>query len=248
MKVTYKTGFNMRLTLIHIIKITIVIISLLLVQPASAETKDIYLVFYATANGKSGHVGIAVDNYKVIVKDAFDENNNRIAVYDTIKNGALSYYDLWPKTDDFNAFNVDKNVPAQYFKLPSASWENDITITSLIKTGLPHEEFYPVDGLLQITSSVKEDLEIKKYIAALINKNQDFNVRDFNCADFVELIIEKQCHCDIKADESIVLKRSTTPNRIYQEVSKLKNIKIIKDAREKAKGAFTSERLLKRNQ
>lgn len=238
----------MKIVFRHIIKITIIITSLFSAYTAVADTNDIYLVFYATANGKSGHVGIAVDNYKVTVKDTFDEKNNRIAVYDTIKNGALTYYDLWPKTDDFNAFNVDKNVPAIYFKLPSASWEDDITIDSLKKIGIPHEEHYPVDGLLQITSSVKEDFEIKKHIEELIEKNQDFNVRDFNCADFVELIIEKQCKCNIEADESIVLKLSTTPNRIYQEVSNFKNIKIIKDASKKAKGAFTSERLIKRNQ
>lgn len=237
----------MKTVLIHIVKIIIIVNSLLMVQLAAAETNDIYLVFYATADGKSGHIGIAVDNYKVTAKDTINENNNRITKYDTIKNGALTYYDLWPKTDNFSALNVDKDVPALYFKLPAASWENDITINSLIDTGIPHEEHYPVDGLLQIKATVKESIAIKIYIETLIKKNKKFNVRRFNCADFVELIIEKKCDCNIEADESIVLRMSTTPNRLYQEVSKLENIKIIKDGSEKAKGVFTTERLIKRN-
>lgn len=209
---------------------------------------DVYYIFYATINGKSGHAGIAVDNYKVVVKDILNEQNQKIAVYDTIKTKTLSYYDLWPQKDEFNAANVDKDVPAKYFKLPAASWETPITITSLLTNGIPHEEHYPVDGIIQLKSTPQQDTALKKYIETIISKNYPFNVRSFNCADFVEISIEKHCNCSINADELIVLKPSTTPNRLYQELSKLKNSKIIKDASEKAKGAFTIQRLLKKHQ
>lgn len=206
---------------------------------------DVYYIFYATINGKSGHAGIAIDNYKIIVKDILDENNKKISVYDTIRTGTLTYYDLWPEKDEFNALNVDKDVPAKYFKLPAASWENPITITSLLRQGIPHEEDYPVDGIIQFKSTPQKDDQLRKYIEGIIAKNKSFNVRTFNCADFIEISIEKHCNCTITADESIFMKQSTTPNRLYQELSKLKSAIIIKDGSEKAKGTFTMQRLLK---
>jgi len=230
----------MKLKNIHII-----ILFALCILPDSLKA-DVYYIFYATIDGKSGHAGIAIDNYKIIVKDILSENNKKTTVYDTIPTGTLTYYDLWPEKDEFNALNVDKDVTAKYFKLPAASWENPITISSLLTQGIPHEEDYPVDGLIQFKSTPQKDDALKTYIEAIIAKNQSFNVRTFNCADFVEISIEKHCNCTITADESIFLKQSTTPNRLYQEVSKLNNINIIKDASEKAKGAFTMQRLLKK--
>ena len=207
---------------------------------------DVYFIFYATIDGKSGHAGIAVDNYQIIVKDDYNEHNERFTRYDTIKDGTLTYYDFWPEIDDFNAFNVNDDVPAKYYKLPRASWEADITINSLITKGIPHEEYYPVDGLLKLKSTAWEDRQLKYYIEKLISANQPFNVRTNNCSDFVKKAIEKYCHCSIDAKEQIVFKYSTTPNRLYQELSKFKDVIIIKDASEKAKGNFTMERLVKR--
>lgn len=233
----------MKTSIKHIIIFNILFFSIL----NTLEAKNIYLVFYATANGKSGHTGIAIDNYKVIAKDTFNEKNERITTYDTISDGTLTYYDLWPKKDHFNALNVDDDVPAKYFKLPAASWENRITVNSLITKGIPHEEFYPVDGLIKIPSTPKKDNDLKTTLDHVILKKKPFNVRTFNCSDFVKIAIEKHCNCTINAKESIVFKLSTTPNKLYQEVLKLKGITVIKDAGDKANGSFTMERLLKRN-
>lgn len=211
-----------------------------------AHNTDIYLIFYATINGKSGHTGIAVDNYRIIVKDYYDENNERISVYDTIKDGTLTYYDVWPVKDDFNVNSVNQDYEPRYYKIPAASWENDITVNSLLKKGIPNEERYPVDGLIEIPNSPSDDYEIKDFIEGQIAKKRPFNVRDFNCADFVELIIEYQCACNINAEEYIFFKLSTTPNKLYQKVTAFENIKVIKDGTKKAKGSFTMERLLKR--
>jgi hypothetical protein len=231
------------------IKLHIVIAVLLLSFPIEnfATPNDVYFIFYATINGKSGHAGIAIDNYKIIIKDYYSENNERISIHDTIKDGTLTYYDLWPVKDDFDAASVDKDYDPKYNKLPAASWENAITIHSLLEKGIPNEEKYPVDGLVKIIASPAKNYEIKGFIENLIAKNRSFNVREFNCADFAEIVIEHLCNCSVDAREYIFFRRSTTPNKLYQKVSALKDIEIIKNGSQKAKGSFTMERLLKRN-
>ncbi len=232
---------------IHIKTISIALLLMGFPIENTAAPNDIYFIFYATIDGKSGHVGIAVENYKIIVKDYYDENNKRISVYDTIKDGTLTYYDLWPVKDDFDASSVNKDYKPRYYKLPAASWEDNITVYSLLEKGIPHEEGYPVDGLLQLPSSPAKDYEIKENIEREIDKNRPFNVRQFNCADFVALIIEKICRCTINAEEYIFFRLSTTPNKLYKEVAGLNTVKVIKNGSEKAKGSFTMERLLKRS-
>ncbi|MEM9687517.1 MAG: hypothetical protein AAF934_11435, partial [Bacteroidota bacterium] len=158
----------------------------------------------------------------------------------------LTYYDLWPVKDDFNASNVNKDYEPKYYKLPASSWEEPITIYSLLKKGIPHEEGYPVDGLLKLSASPAKDHEIRKFITIEITKNKPFNARRFNCADFVEIIIEQLCNCEIKAEEYIFFKFSTTPNKLYQQIARLSHVEVIKSGAEKAKGSFTMERLLKK--
>ncbi len=231
----------------HIKTISIVFLLLGSTTQSFGNPNDVYFIFYATIDGKSGHAGIAVDNYKIVVKeDRYNENNERISVYDTVKDGTLTYYDLWPVKDDFDAISVSKDYKPRYYELPTSSWEDDITVYSLLEKGIPHEEGYPVDGLLKFSTSPVKDNELKVFIAAEIAKNRPFNAREFNCADFVELIIEYLCKCKINAEEYIVFRYSTTPNKLYQRAAALDNVKIIKNGAEKAKGSFTMERLLKK--
>lgn len=223
----------------------IVLFFILFTCSSYASKNDIYFVFYATINGKSGHAGIAVDNYKTIVKEYLNEENQKIREYVKIKTGTLTYYDVWPEKDDFTIQNVDKDVKAKYYKLPKATWEENITVNTLLTKGIPHEEHYPVDGLIRIKSTSKTDEEVKKFAEELISKNNAFNVRTFNCADFVELIIENFCSCTIYAEEEIVFKKSTTPNKLYKAIQQLKNITILKNGSKKAEGSFTLQRLIK---
>ncbi len=208
-----------------------------------AKTSDVYFIFYATIDGKSGHAGVAIDNYKIRVRDVYNEKNQLISVYDTLRNGTLTYYDLWPAKDNFDAITVNKAQEPKYFKLPAASWEDDITVNSLLEKGIPHEEGFPVDGLIRIPTSPKKDYQMYKFMQTQIDANKPFHPRDFNCADFVEIAIEKVCGCSLKAKEYIFFKFSTTPNKLYQQIAALPNIIIIKNAAEKAKGSFTTERL-----
>lgn len=235
----------MKTYLTHKIQLLLILLLCCLVQNIYGEKNDVYFVFYATYNGKSGHAGVAVDNYKTVIKEYLNEKNELEQRYEKVKTGTLTYYDLWPEKDDFNAQNVDQDVKARYFKLPKATWEDDITTNTLITKGIPHEEHYPADGLIKISSTASSDEKLKEYIEKLIDNNRAFNVRTFNCADFVELIIEKFCECEIYAEEEILFKKSTTPNKLYKAIQQLKNSTILKDGGKKAEGSFTLQRLIK---
>ena len=78
---------------------------------------DVYLVYYATVNGRTGHVGIAVDNYRILIREAWREGN-LVEVEDTVATGELTYYDLWPAEDEFSVFSTGKDIPGLYYKLP----------------------------------------------------------------------------------------------------------------------------------
>lgn len=229
------------------IKALTVLMLLFVTVKGHAGNEDLYFIFYATIDGKTGHVGIAIDNYRVVVKATKLEGENPTMVYDTIKSGTLTYYDLWPAEDNFNSFNVDEDIEAIYYKLPAASWEKDITVSSLLSEGIPHREHYPVDGLIRLFSSASEDASLLQFIETVVANNHPFNVRKFNCADFVQLIIEEKCQCELQAEESIALVFSTTPNMLYKEVLNLEPNMVLRDGSQKAMGSFTVERLVKGN-
>src|ERR1044071_162622 len=48
---------------------------------------NVYIVIYATADGRTGHAGIAIDNYQVHILGDKE---------DTVADGTLTYFDLWP--------------------------------------------------------------------------------------------------------------------------------------------------------
>src|SRR3982751_2262449 len=115
-------------------------------QEAFAKSNNVYIVFYATSQGKTGHVGIAVDNYKIVFRNSATENTiSQLA--DTLTSGELTYYDFWPNEDDFTVAQTGKDIPGVYFKLPVSSSQTEITANSLYDKGIPHKEHYPPDGL-----------------------------------------------------------------------------------------------------
>jgi hypothetical protein len=209
-----------------------------------AKSDDVYIIYYATYNGKSGHVGIAVDNYKIRIIENVDKNNQIVSVQDSIKDGTLTYFDLWPTNDDFDLSNISKNQPAKYYKLPTASWEDDITVNSLLEKGIPNEENYPVDGLLKIKTLASKDFKLKQLMSRIIQANKAFNAINFNCTDFVELGLKFLLKKSFNSKEKVVLFSVSTPNKFYNNLIKLPEIIIIKDAKTKSEGSFLVEKIL----
>ena len=172
-----------------LVLISIFILSLSGVSYASANLpQDVYLIFYATLNGESGHVGIAIDKYYIRIKDGMDvEYFER---YDTVASGYLTYYDLWPKNEYYNKSLSNSNVEARYCKLPRASWEDDISLQTIYYKGIPQNKGYPCDGIIRIKTAPWQDYDLIEYLDSIVIENPPFNVRNNNCADFAEQAIE----------------------------------------------------------
>jgi hypothetical protein len=203
-----------------------------------ANTNDVYVIYYATSKGKTGHMGIAMDTYKIIFKEV-----NSQLLPDTVATGELVYYDLWPNEDDFSVSKTGKDIPAVYFRLPLSSTD-EITLNSLYDQGIPHREHYPCDGILQIRTSRDQDQWMTDFLDSMISVNKDFNARKFNCADFVRIPVEKLLGVSLRSKEFIGTGWSTTPNKLYQRLRELDKVEVIKNADQKAQGSFLAQRVM----
>lgn len=226
-----------RKTIILNVVIAIAVITVTL--PVIAQS-SVYVVYYATSKGKTGHMGIAMDNYSVWVKEGSEVTES---VFDTVANAELTYYDLWPDEDYFNIANTGRNIPAVYYKLPVASQES-LTLNKLYYEGIPHKEYYPADGLLRINASWQQNLWLREMLDSLADAKRDFNAIKFNCADFVKLALEKFLKVTLKSKEFVGLGWSTTPNKLYRKLKSLPGVTVLKNAGSKDAGSFLEQRVL----
>jgi hypothetical protein len=202
---------------------------------------NVYVVYYATHKGETGHMGIAVDNYKIVFI-AKESSDGLTEIRDTTTTGELTYYDMWPDDDYFTIGRTGKDIPADYYKLPISS-TNAITLNSLYDMGIPHKENYPCDGLLKICTNRAQDSWITSVLDSMICANRFFNGQRFNCADFVRIPLERLLDINLTSNEFVLAGWSTTPNLLYRNLRKLKKIEIIKNGDIKAGGSFIGQRI-----
>jgi hypothetical protein len=207
--------------------------------------QHVYLVYHATFNGETGHTGIAVDNYEITVTERM-VNGKTTTVQDSLRTGSLTYYDFWTKHEYPEKKLVTKDVEPRYFKLPVASWEPEITLNYLINKGVPYHYGYPVEGLLQVTTTPSQDKKTCAYLDSAIRANRPFNAITWNCSDFAELAIEFVTGKKIEAKEFVWVGSCTTPNMLFRKASKLEGTKIIKDPGMLVYRIFLVERIIKR--
>lgn len=207
-----------------------------------AKTNDVYLIIYTTKTGSTGHVGIAVDNYKIVAEDTII-NKVRAIVYDTVKNHSLTYFDLWgPPTIKWDEHN--RNLPARYYKLPRSSSERRITADYFLSKGLPHSYDYPCDAMIRIKTDASKDYRLKSIAENIQQEKNYFNTRDYNCTDYVILCLERLLGIDLKASEYIPFSWSSTPNQFYKEVISSLDVEIIKKAGPEINDSFLKERII----
>jgi hypothetical protein len=226
-------------------KLTILILGLLVSQilfGKAGHVDDVYIVFYATSKGKTGHIGIAVDNYKIIYKEV-KTGDKIIEVEDTITTGELTYYDLWPDDDHFRVTQTGKDIPAVYYKLPVTTTD-EITLNSLYDKGIPHKEHYPSDGLLKINTSWQQDQWLIHFLDSTITADRAFNARKFNCSDFVRIPLERLLNTELKSREFVLAGWSTTPNKLYRRLRQIEEVEVVKNADEKATRSFIGQRVI----
>lgn len=229
----------------RIYKLIIISLVLSLLIPAKplVAACDVYFVTYATRDGRTGHSGLAVDNYVIHVHDT-PVGGTIIRVYDTVKTGTLTYFDFWPEKDHFSISNVGKDTRAKYNRLPAASYEKEITLDLLVNYGLPHVENRPFDGVLRMATDPAEDYQLIRHMDSLIALDRPFNVRRFNCSDFVLSGASYITHRKIRAKEFIPFSFSTTPNRLFRKLRALSSTEVIVDPGRKVNGIFFKERIL----
>jgi hypothetical protein len=165
---------------------TVLVIVILIVACIrnSSGACNVYFITYATRNGNTGHSALAVDNYDIYVHDSI-VNGTLIHKYDTVRTGTLTYFDFWPEEDHFSIRNVGKDTEARYNRLPAASYDKEITLENIVNEGIPHIKNYPCDGILLFKTRPCQDYELVCFMDSIIKVNRPFNVRSFNCSDFV---------------------------------------------------------------
>lgn len=203
---------------------------------------NVYVIYYATYKGKTGHIGLAISEYNIYAAETNGAGGS-YTKYDTVMASGLLYYDLWPNDDQFSVWHTGKNIPAEYYKLPLNA-DEEITLTSLYDKGIPHKENYPADGILKIETTWQQDQQLEKILDSLIDVKMPFNARRFNCSDFVITALQHLLNIQITAKEFIGLGWSSTPNKLYRELKKIKDVTVIKEAGDKAKGSFIKQRVL----
>jgi hypothetical protein len=215
-------------------------ILLLLNTPLSAE--DVYLIIYATDDGYAGHAALAIDNYALFLKET---DGDEPYSYDTLKEGTLIIYDLWP-TEGINSRNFNKTVQPVYYKGPGKYTGERVTPFSIVHTGIPKIKERFSDGVIRIQTAPYEDEQLKVFLDSLMRVNQDFHAIQFNCTDYARIGLERLTDQLLKAKEYVLIGYTTTPNKLFQVVSKLKNAEVLKDPGDKVKQSFFSEGIIKR--
>jgi hypothetical protein len=158
------------------------------------DGNDIYVLIWYSKQDETGHAGVAVDNYKSVEKkDAkgntvLDSNGN--PVMEQVKDGTMTYYDLWPEkpvgeTELQSDVNADYNGPKTINSL------SDLMNTDVSKSGEAGKvsvngEGRAADGIVQITTDFTQDTKAKSTLTGMVNSNKDYNGSSNNCSTFAQ--------------------------------------------------------------
>jgi hypothetical protein len=205
------------------------------------EPDDIYLIFYLSQNGRTGHIGIAIDNYRIVVRDIITDGKE-ITEYDSVKNYTLTYFDLWGPPE-IRVDQHSENLACRYYKLPRTSAEPDITLRYFLSKGLPHAYDYPCDGLLRIHTTPAQDMEMIRIAEEIQLQYPYFNTRHYNCVDYVIQCLNTLFGIQIEAKEYIPFSWSSTPNKLYSSIGEYFDVEVLKDAGNEVSKSFVSERI-----
>ncbi len=199
--------------------------------------KDSYLLVWFSKDEETGHAGIAVDNYTE--QQALDFNGKPVMdefgepVYESVKGGTMTYYDLWPN-DPVGNTKLQSDVKSDY--------SNGVVIESLedlktkdptvSRTGFVLPEGRAADGIVKIGTSRAEDQKIKNYASTTANSGKSYNATSFNCSTFAESSL-KTVFPKLDASQFIKIPSSlkflyndariVAPNNLYNAAMQLPN-------------------------
>jgi RHS repeat-associated protein len=195
------------------------------------DGKDVILLIWASHDGKIGHAGIAVSNYKEVISRV-KENGKWVNKSTMVEDGTYTYRDLWPGGEGAGKKNFDKDVPASY-------GNKVFTLDQLKNTDVTGSEGYAADGLIQLKTTEMNDFIVKAGLDAHEKYNPNYNGLTNNCSDLCEVGIEYSAGKQLPVDEKLTDKVSaTTPNQLYKATKALPNATVIKDPGTKVDNGF----------
>lgn len=195
------------------------------------DGRDVILLVWASHDGKIGHAGIAVSNYKTEYYKV-KEHGKMVTKSRQVEDGTYTYRDLWPGGDGAGKKNFDKDV--------SASYNTGVfTLDQLNNTDVTGSEGYAADGLIQLKTDEMTDFIVNTGLEAHKKYNTSYNGLTNNCSDLCEVGVEYVAGKQLPVDEKLTDKTSaTTPNQLYKATVALPNATIIKDPGAKVNQGF----------
>jgi len=195
---------------------------------------DVYLIVWGTHDGEIGHAGIAVDNYKTEkykTKERYKGEDGKMHTRTVekerqVKDGTVTYRDLWPGGEGAGKSNYDQNLPAAYGG-PTVT-----TLDALKNTDVSGSEGRAADGVLKLSTSQATDGAVVNALNSFMQANSSYNGLTCNCSDFAKegvICAEPPNTSAPNYQEHIGSGTSTTPNQLWKAASQLKNATVIKD-------------------
>jgi RHS repeat-associated protein len=196
--------------------------------------EDVYVMIWATADGKIGHAAIAVDNYKTVEKkDAdgntvYDKDGN--AVTEQVKDGTATYYDLWP-ADEAGKGNATKDIDPAYHK-------NIVKVSDLMNNGYYEGKDNPADGILKITTDKATDDKVKTGLDAYADTKKPYNGETNNCTTYARSGAENAVGQKLPGEEISKGITAATPNQLYKSLVSNPNVSVLKNPGNKVDHKF----------
>lgn len=206
------------------------------------DGRDSYLLIWFSKDNETGHAGIAIDNYKR--QEARDRKGNIILdskgnpTYEMVKDGTMTYYDLWPNSP-IGKTELQSNVKPDYSKGIIIDNLEDLKTKDPTgsRNGNVSAEGRAADGIVQINTTYDQDLKIQGYTSRTANSDKAYNASNFNCSTFAESSL-KTVFSTLDASQYVKVPfplnvmyhntRITAPNNLYNAVMTLPGAKNIR--------------------
>ena len=132
-----------------------------------SDGNDIILIVWASHDGRIGHAGIAISNYKE-VKSKVKVNGRWTTQIRMVQDGTYTYRDLWPGGEGAGKQNFDKDLPAVYNN-------KKVTLSSILNSDITGLEESTPDGVVIISSIHNVDQRIQRKLDAYEFENPSYN-------------------------------------------------------------------------
>ena len=201
------------------------------VNRIDTDGRDIIVVVWASHDGRIGHAGIAISNYKTVTSKV-KVNGQLKTQTKMIPDGTYTYRDLWPGGDGAGKDNFDQDLPAVYNN-------KEVTLSEILHSDITGSEGNAPDGVIKISSNNNTDNRIQKGLDTYEMNHSSYNALTNNCSDYVEAALEEAVRKQLPVDENLSSKvKATTPNKIFNATKTIRGNSVLKNPGQKVDEGF----------